>query len=698
MCVGASSLIFSIMEDEEFQSEVATWLKMARARKVDPTGNSPVKISALRIIMTDVNICLEAIAGAQPVTGFGRKQNLIISHHGENYWDSAAEPERNAWLNMLARKYVDIKAVAGIYGYTTLISSQFSASMKSMIRGGGDKEMSAMLTTPARVLSYAKSVGHRVPDHEKVIAKKPEVALEYATYFKFRWEELEDKFLYLRSYSVVYYCKANKFRWPEFESKLLNNLDAERYAAIYYCQEIIGRRWPRLEQTLLARGAPYALEDYACNVIRGRWPEAEPMILDDYRAASGYSRRLEFNWPEFNQKCLTDPEYAKGDSGYGAHLRDMRDLATELGDLVDGPQESYLDVSRASDIISEMANFGRFTGDWGLTFKDSYDADKFWEILGTIYGSEGRKREAVRYTETFIQAATRNMQRAMIKIAEARGFTDFTANVDEPDERRDRHLKTRDNANEFKAFVQELGQLATESRQTISDQAHDIYSKAVKNHPEWWDDADLSEDDNAEAISFLFYRIYTEYGRPAKGGFEGLTHNYHSRLADKVYDLVLRKIKGMMAARTRLASKEAGREIINDLTARLSEMRGFSIDGVLTNDNPPKFVRCSGGLVGHYDVIMHMMRGKDIGGNPQHKGYYSYADDAEKFCVKNNIARIAVEDRDSAGDCIHVSFPNKMMRPSNRQQSWLVNYGREKNLPVRLDVGWHGIAIYEPQD
>lgn len=52
---------------------------------------------------------------------------------------------------------------------------------------------------------------------------------------------------------------------------------------------------------------PYKALCYARNVIKGRWKEAEPIILMDAKSSYIYCSHLDFRWKEAEKKIIKDP-------------------------------------------------------------------------------------------------------------------------------------------------------------------------------------------------------------------------------------------------------------------------------------------------------------------------------------------------------------------------------------------------------
>ena len=74
-----------------------------------------------------------------------------------------------------------------------------------------------------------------------------------------------------------------KGRWPEAEPFIMED---PRYAC-YYAQDVIKGRWPEAEPIIMKD--PKCACWYALNVIVDRWPEAEPTIRKNLQKWRDYS-------------------------------------------------------------------------------------------------------------------------------------------------------------------------------------------------------------------------------------------------------------------------------------------------------------------------------------------------------------------------------------------------------------------------
>ena len=122
-------------------------------------------------------------------------------------------------------------------------------------------------------------------------------------------------------------------RWPEAEHIIMKD---PKYAYLY-ALEIINDRWIEAEQYIMED--PYFSYEYALNVIQGRWPEAEHVIMTDTNTALLYACEiLEHKWIEAeeymngrdkeNEAYYLDEFYEKGDTLNNIRMR--RDLEKML--------------------------------------------------------------------------------------------------------------------------------------------------------------------------------------------------------------------------------------------------------------------------------------------------------------------------------------------------------------------------------
>lgn len=89
-------------------------------------------------------------------------------------------------------------------------------------------------------------------------------------------------------------------RLPELENLILQDASA----AYNYALKIIKGRWPEAEPIILSKGSPRTLFFYAKNLIKSRWPEAEPKILKSDYIFEYASQVIKDRWPEAEKIIL----------------------------------------------------------------------------------------------------------------------------------------------------------------------------------------------------------------------------------------------------------------------------------------------------------------------------------------------------------------------------------------------------------
>jgi hypothetical protein len=98
------------------------------------------------------------------------------------------------------------------------------------------------------------------------------------------------------------YARSLGCRWPEGEAVLLHNGDTESLFA--YAEDIVKGRWPEAEPIII-KDPEYAYL-YARSVIKGRWPEAEPTIMKNPEFAYFYAKDvIKGRWPKAEPIIMT---------------------------------------------------------------------------------------------------------------------------------------------------------------------------------------------------------------------------------------------------------------------------------------------------------------------------------------------------------------------------------------------------------
>jgi len=132
---------------------------------------------------------------------------------------------------------------------------------------------------------------------------------------------------------------------PMREQDILDSQDPKQI--YFYAAEVKKGRWPEAEPILLTH--PYWAYVYANNILKSRWPEAEPMIIDCPQTAYKYARDvIKGRWPEAEDSLITTPSAA-----YRYFMEALKGQRFPKGEKVlkDHPVywESYLDTLKESE-------------------------------------------------------------------------------------------------------------------------------------------------------------------------------------------------------------------------------------------------------------------------------------------------------------------------------------------------------------
>ena len=96
-----------------------------------------------------------------------------------------------------------------------------------------------------------------------------------------------------------------KGRWKEAEPIIMK----DPYYAYLYAYYVIKGRWPEAEPTIIK--SPYHANQYARYVIKNRLPEAEQYIVKDPQIAYLYAYDvIRDKWPEAEPTIMKDPDYS----------------------------------------------------------------------------------------------------------------------------------------------------------------------------------------------------------------------------------------------------------------------------------------------------------------------------------------------------------------------------------------------------
>ena len=125
-----------------------------------------------------------------------------------------------------------------------------------------------------------------------------------------------------------------KGRWPEAEETIIKDpIWAYRYA-----KYVIGGRWPEAEETISK--SPEWAYHYASNVLNRRWPEAEETIIKDPIWAYEYAYFvIKGRWPEAEEAISTHFwDFMRGDIAY-----------RYVSDVINGQRSVILELNFLSD-------------------------------------------------------------------------------------------------------------------------------------------------------------------------------------------------------------------------------------------------------------------------------------------------------------------------------------------------------------
>jgi len=193
-----------------------------------------------------------------------------------------------------------------------------------------------MVNMPGVAVRYAKQIlKGRFPAAEETIAKDTRNAIRYAAHIiKGRFPAAEPKILedIQHIYTYIDDVLAPQERWPEFEEMMeadkIEENTYDMYArkqdlanlSVKYAFEVIKGRWPKAEYIIL-RSANASVR-YAQHVLQQRWPKLEKIILSNFEnrpdepnanisAAISYgSKIIKGRWQEIEEYLKSPTEIA----------------------------------------------------------------------------------------------------------------------------------------------------------------------------------------------------------------------------------------------------------------------------------------------------------------------------------------------------------------------------------------------------
>lgn len=164
----------------------------------------------------------------------------------------------------------------------------------------------------------------------------PSWAYHKASQAGHRVPELEPAILQSMVFANLYCRNVIKGRWPEYEDLLLKNKSAEDL--FYYARDVIHGRWPEAEPFIMED--PTWIPSYAQEVIHGRWPEAEDVLWES-----------EGNWDNYVDFLKSEHAGEKWDWLHQGVTSGLIRLLNSLG--MNKVMQEYI-IKRRPDLIGEI--------------------------------------------------------------------------------------------------------------------------------------------------------------------------------------------------------------------------------------------------------------------------------------------------------------------------------------------------------
>jgi len=163
------------------------------------------------------------------------------------------------------------------------------------------------------ILNYSRNIlKGRWLEAEPIIMKDKSSIIEYSQHaIRGRWFEAEPIILKSTLYSYVYAFSVIKGRWPEAERLFKQSAEY----AFKYAAQIIQGQWPEGEQAI--SGSPEYSYFYARDVLYDRFKKGEPVILNEAIADPRRAHIVPYmrdvvrgRWPEAEHIIIKYPEMA----------------------------------------------------------------------------------------------------------------------------------------------------------------------------------------------------------------------------------------------------------------------------------------------------------------------------------------------------------------------------------------------------
>jgi hypothetical protein len=252
---------------------------------------------------------------------------------------------------------------------------------------------------------------------EEYILKNPKNILEYLKeVVKGSWKEAE---IALRDYYLKHKIDSSKYyifnylNISEQPSKILEEFIDDKYYIIRYCKNNLnGKRFLSGEKHIL-NSSPSDIYEYIREIIRGPWPEAEPVLLESksFYIADYANEFLKKPWPEaeplilnlnhyriteYVKQCLkgerfklAEPELMNNYNSLLEYIKSLKDVFPEgINKLIE------LDVENATKYICYD-----FKKRWEPLERKFIEIKKGSEYLPVLYSKEILKKPWLEATE-----------------------------------------------------------------------------------------------------------------------------------------------------------------------------------------------------------------------------------------------------------------------------------------------------------
>jgi hypothetical protein len=223
---------------------------------------------------------------------------------------------------------------SAIMGSTDIYSENQKIRLNNLFKVLDRKEP----TTAEEVLELGKILKQRLPKYEHLLFNDISSLIWYCVFVYApvmrklnknpRWKEAEEYIIKnppIQIWDLVLYAeKVIKGSWPEVEPVI----KTDEHSTYTYARDVIKDRWPEGEPTLI--NEPTWACFYARDVIEGRWPEAEPAIMTSIYAVEYAEDFIKGRWLEAEPYIKNSPSLWKNYTDFVASLPTDEDIPEEL--------------------------------------------------------------------------------------------------------------------------------------------------------------------------------------------------------------------------------------------------------------------------------------------------------------------------------------------------------------------------------